>query len=41
MNAVVITGVSTGIGHGTTRVLVDECCHVFGSVRKQAGARAG
>ena len=38
MKAVVITGVSTGIGHGTTRVLLDAGFHVFGSVRKQADA---
>jgi NAD(P)-dependent dehydrogenase (short-subunit alcohol dehydrogenase family) len=34
----VITGVSTGIGHGITRVLVDAGWNVFGSVRKQADA---
>lgn len=34
----VITGVSTGIGHGITRVLVDAGWQVFGSVRKQADA---
>jgi NAD(P)-dependent dehydrogenase (short-subunit alcohol dehydrogenase family) len=38
MKSVVITGVSTGIGHGTTRVLLDKGFHVFGSVRKQADA---
>lgn len=35
---VVITGVSTGIGHGITRVLIDAGWQVFGSVRKQADA---
>jgi NAD(P)-dependent dehydrogenase (short-subunit alcohol dehydrogenase family) len=35
---VVVTGVSTGIGWGTTKVLVSKGCRVFGSVRKQADA---
>jgi NAD(P)-dependent dehydrogenase (short-subunit alcohol dehydrogenase family) len=35
---VVATGVSTGIGWGTTKVLVSKGFHVFGSVRKQADA---
>jgi NAD(P)-dependent dehydrogenase (short-subunit alcohol dehydrogenase family) len=35
---VVVTGVSTGIGWGTTKVLVSKGFHVFGSVRKQADA---
>src|ERR1700731_2075435 len=35
---VVVTGVSTGIGWGTTKVLVAEGFRVFGSVRKQADA---
>jgi NADP-dependent 3-hydroxy acid dehydrogenase YdfG len=35
---VVVTGVSTGIGHATTKVLVGEGFRVFGSVRKQADA---
>src|ERR1700723_3881732 len=35
---VVVTGVSTGIGWGTTKVLVSNGFHVFGSVRKQADA---
>ena len=34
MRSVVITGVSTGIGWGTTKVLVRNGVHVFGSVRK-------
>jgi NAD(P)-dependent dehydrogenase (short-subunit alcohol dehydrogenase family) len=33
---VVVTGVSTGIGWGTTKVLVSKGFRVFGSVRKQA-----
>ena len=33
MRNVVITGVSTGIGWGTTKVLVSKGIHVFGSVR--------
>ena len=35
---VVVTGVSTGIGHATTKVLVERGFRVFGSVRKQADA---
>jgi NAD(P)-dependent dehydrogenase (short-subunit alcohol dehydrogenase family) len=34
----VVTGVSTGIGWGTTKVLVSNGFRVFGSVRKQADA---
>ncbi|WP_068878634.1 MULTISPECIES: SDR family NAD(P)-dependent oxidoreductase [unclassified Phenylobacterium] len=38
--SVVVTGVSTGIGLGATRVLVAKGFHVFGSVRKvEDGAR--
>jgi NAD(P)-dependent dehydrogenase (short-subunit alcohol dehydrogenase family) len=35
---VVVTGVSTGIGWGTTKVLTSKGFRVFGSVRKQADA---
>jgi hypothetical protein len=35
---VVVTGVSTGIGHATTKVLVARGFRVFGTVRKQADA---
>jgi NAD(P)-dependent dehydrogenase (short-subunit alcohol dehydrogenase family) len=35
---VVVTGVSTGIGWGATKVLVSKGFRVFGSVRKQADA---
>ena len=35
---VVVTGVSTGIGWGTTKVLVSKGFRVFGSVRNQADA---
>jgi len=35
---VVVTGVSTGIGRGTTRVLISKGFRVFGSVRKQSDA---
>jgi NAD(P)-dependent dehydrogenase (short-subunit alcohol dehydrogenase family) len=35
---VVVTGVSTGIGLGTTKVLVSKGFRVFGSVRKQPDA---
>lgn len=38
MNAVVVTGVSTGIGLGITKALAAKGIHVFGSVRKQADA---
>ncbi|AZS20438.1 MULTISPECIES: SDR family NAD(P)-dependent oxidoreductase [unclassified Caulobacter] len=34
--SVVITGVSTGIGHAATKVLISRGIHVFGSVRKAA-----
>jgi NAD(P)-dependent dehydrogenase (short-subunit alcohol dehydrogenase family) len=34
----VVTGVSTGIGHATTKVLLSKGFRVFGSVRKQADA---
>ena len=37
--AVVITGVSTGIGWGTVKVLVEKGVHVFGSVRKAEDAQ--
>jgi NAD(P)-dependent dehydrogenase (short-subunit alcohol dehydrogenase family) len=36
--SVVVTGVSTGIGHATTKVLVERGFRVFGSVRKRADA---
>jgi NAD(P)-dependent dehydrogenase (short-subunit alcohol dehydrogenase family) len=35
---VVVTGVSTGIGWGTTKVLISNGFRVFGSVRKQVDA---
>src|SRR6202521_1685710 len=35
---VVVTGFSTGIGWGTTKVLLSKGFRVFGSVRKQADA---
>ena len=35
---VVVTGVSTGIGWGITKVLVSKGFRVLGSVRKQADA---
>ena len=37
---VVVTGVSTGIGRGTTKVLISKGFRVFGSVRKQADAES-
>jgi NAD(P)-dependent dehydrogenase (short-subunit alcohol dehydrogenase family) len=38
MESVVVTGVSTGIGWGTSKVLIRSGLHVFGSVRKQSDA---
>lgn len=38
MKYIVVTGVSTGIGYGTTKALLEKGYHVFGSVRKQADA---
>ena len=38
MNAVVVTGVSTGIGWGITKTLTQRGLRVFGSVRKAADA---
>ena len=38
MQTVVITGVSTGIGHATARVLIQRGFRVFGSVRNGADA---
>src|SRR5271169_3628045 len=37
---VVVSGVSTGIGRGTTKVLISKGFRVFGSVRKQADAES-
>src|SRR5712664_232277 len=38
MKSVVITGVSTGIGRASAKLLLDKGFRVFGSVRKQADA---
>lgn len=38
MKSVVVTGVSTGIGWGVTKVLIQQGFRVFGSVRKAADA---
>jgi len=38
MRAVVVTGSSTGIGHGTVKVLLQKGFRVFGSVRNEADA---
>jgi NAD(P)-dependent dehydrogenase (short-subunit alcohol dehydrogenase family) len=38
MKQVVITGVSTGIGHASAKVLIDRGFRVFGSVRRQEDA---
>src|SRR5258708_14503694 len=40
MKIVVVTGISTGIGHGIARVLARSGFLVFGSVRKNADAEA-
>ena len=40
MQHVVVTGVSTGIGHGTAQVLAQHGMHVFGSVRHREDAAA-
>jgi len=39
MRSVVITGTSSGIGWGATKVLVANGFRVFGSVRKEADAQ--
>ncbi|GCF06922.1 SDR family oxidoreductase [Dictyobacter arantiisoli] len=39
MKSVVVTGVSSGIGRGTAKVLVEKGFHVFGSVRKAEDAK--
>jgi NAD(P)-dependent dehydrogenase (short-subunit alcohol dehydrogenase family) len=39
MRAVVITGVSSGIGRASSQVLIANGFHVFGSVRKEADAQ--
>src|SRR5690349_15649767 len=38
MKSVVVTGASTGIGHGAAKVLVGQGLRVFGSVRKATDA---
>jgi len=38
MKSVVVTGVSTGIGHAAAKVLAEKGFHVFGSIRKEADA---
>jgi len=38
LRTIVVTGASTGIGHGTAKVLIKKGFRVFGSVRKQADA---
>jgi hypothetical protein len=38
MRSIVITGVSTGIGHATAKVLLAQGFRVFGSVRRQVDA---
>ena len=36
MESVVVTGISSGIGYGVTKVLAAKGLHVFGSVRKES-----
>lgn len=38
MKSVVVTGVTTGIGLATVKVLTQKGFHVFGSVRKKEDA---
>jgi NAD(P)-dependent dehydrogenase (short-subunit alcohol dehydrogenase family) len=38
MQSVIVTGVSTGIGWGITKVLIQRGFRVFGSVRKTQDA---
>ena len=40
MKSVVVTGVSTGIGWGSVKILIKNGFHVFGSVRKAADGEA-
>ena len=39
MESIVITGVSTGIGYATTKVLIAKGYRIFGSVRNQNDAK--
>ena len=38
MKSVVVTGVSSGIGWGVTKVLIQKGLRVYGSLRKQEDA---
>lgn len=38
MASIVVTGVSTGIGHASTKILLDKGFRVFGSVRSESDA---
>ena len=38
MALIFITGVSTGIGYETTKMFIDQGCHVIGTVRKEEDA---
>ena len=38
MQSIVVTGVSTGIGWSVTKVMIQNGCRVFGSVRKAQDA---
>jgi NAD(P)-dependent dehydrogenase (short-subunit alcohol dehydrogenase family) len=40
MKAVVVTGVSSGIGYGTAKELAEHGYHVFGNVRREGEARS-
>lgn len=39
MKSIVVTGASTGIGWGTTKILIEKGFRIFGSVRKDADAQ--
>ena len=39
MKSIVITGVSTGIGYATTKVLISKGYQIFGSVRNKDDAK--
>ncbi len=40
MKTAIVTGISSGTGHGTASVLIKQGWRVYGSVRNKADARA-